>query len=397
MSGELVPARTSGPAASIIRAGRRGFEYLGKNGDQGVGVMIRLLALLFGAGLVWYNIDAIYHFVDTAVKTGTALIKGGFVAAALFVLWKFLSNRRLHYTVAQMIDQSVEGLHLWWINRDKFGAAQFSIRRLRSRIEVAQNAKGVIEGVIAKQDSVIKKHKGVAEEALQGARGLEREIERRKTGDGRPAGPDVAKLNPAQLEQSFQLARGKLRTHYGFYTRVLEDRARLGQQAEKIAIIIDAIEARVEKLGTDLEIAHEQWELSKQNLIAVQAAADVIGGPEHLDFQRALTGIRDEAFAFDGQVRRYMDQLDPTVKAYRTDRAAADIADDEFYRDFASNLGVDETSVRTKLQAALPPAAPLLEIEAVLGQKPAPAPSVPVLVRSSGGRNVDDLIGRRRR
>jgi hypothetical protein len=91
---EVLPARNSTPVDHIINAGRRGFEYLGRNGDQQVGFMIQLIAVVFGIGLVWYNIDEIKHFVDTAVATGTALIKGGIIAAVLWVMWLILSNKR---------------------------------------------------------------------------------------------------------------------------------------------------------------------------------------------------------------------------------------------------------------------------------------------------------------
>lgn len=397
---EILPAGS--PVGQAIKVGRRGFEYLGKNGDRSIGVMIKLLVLLFGAGLVWYNIDAIHHFVDMAVRTQTLLLKGGIVAAAMWVFWLIVSNKRLHYLVAQMVDQTIEGIHMWWINRNPQKAALYSIGRLRGLVARAAQAKGVIYGVLEKEDAAIASHKEAAEDALQGAKGFEREIERRTSGSGRAPSADVVKLTNEQVGQMLQLAKAKLHQHYEFYTNELKDRAKLAQQAEQIKIIIDAITAQISKFETDLQIEQQRWELAREKLIAAQAAADVLSGPEYQDFQMALTRIKDEAFAFEGQVRRYMDQLDPTVRSYQTGQAASAIADDEFYRNFADVLGTDESSMKSRVQAALPAHESMPDVEELLGtgesRKAAPV-SAATAAKDGSGRSTsfDNLLGGRRR
>lgn len=399
MSDALVPVnRDSSVVARVISTGRRGFDYLGKNGDKSVGFMIKALAVLFGIGLAWYNIDAIHHFIETAVATETLILKGGVVAVGLWLLWLIISNKRLHYLVAQMVDQTVESLHMWWIDRDKFGSALYSIRRLKGMITVAEQAKGVVYGVIAKQDDAITQHGTARDQALQKAKGFQAELERRRTSpSGRSVSPAVEKLTLQQLESSFQLAKGQLHSHDEFYQSLCKDRAANDQRAKKIAIVIDAVTAQVGKFETDLQIAKEKWDFSQQNLIAAEAASTVISGPEFQDFQQALQGIKNEVSSFEGQVRRYMDQLDPTVKAYQTDQAASDIADDEFYRSFASDLGLNEGDVKMRL--ALPAASEtrLSEIDEILGNTTVVREKQPVLRATPVGERKFTLFDRKPR
>ncbi len=364
----LAPIKGDGSSFldKMSKGAKRRLEYL-KGKQEGIGNGLKWL--IFGAcGLLfWKNLDGINHFLDGVVDMQIKLLYFGGLAFLLWFAWRVLSSKQFHYAVTLWLDILIDKLHHAVVARDKFGAARLAISRLEKRKIEAEEAKAKVYAVYQMVDRAAGEAEKASREAAKKAQGFEREINRRSAGgEEKPISREIAAISENELLHSFSTAKSRLRVNYEFFKSQAEKRIVLYKRSQILEEVGNATGEKLEEMRFRLQRAQEDWELALQSMEAMQASDDLIHGPEKQTYEEALEGICNEAQFFDGRVQMLMDRLDPTVQAYRMDKAAAAIADEDFYREWMSDTKIVKPEIQQRL-LALPAKPEVLEIEQMLG------------------------------
>jgi len=375
----------------------RRLEYL-KGHEASVGHLFKLL--LFGGGGLWFmfNWQLVRDFVAGVVDIQTKAIYGGVLAFVMWIMWSVLSSKKFQYTVAMMVDRTIERFHRMIVARDPEGSARFSINRLRKRLREGQEAKGKVGAAYETVHNEAERAHGAALDAIAQARGLSQEQQNRRQGRGNPR----IKLSDSQLDLALSKTKADARREYAFWQEETANAETLGARYEAIQEVLDSATVELGNMEADLDKAITRWTLNLEQMRAMEASDDLVNSRERSVFDQSMQIIQQQADMFSGRTRMILERLDPTVQSYRAGQAGAAIADDEFFATVANDPAFGlKPATQLKLVAA--PERPVLpDMEQFLG---ATAPQGPIPIRTitrpaasggapkPGGSDFKDLLG----
>jgi len=352
----------------------RRLEYL-KGHEASVGHLFKLL--LFGGGGLWFmfNWQLVRDFVCGIVDIQTKAIYGGILAFVMWIMWSVFSSKKFQYTVAMMVDRTIERFHRMVVARDPEGSARFAIRRLRKRLREGEEAKAKVGGAYEAIHSEAERAHEAAVDAIARAKGLYQEQLNRKQGRGNPR----IRLNDQQLDMALSKAKADGRREYAFWQEETANARTLEARYQAIQEVLDSANMELGNMEADLEKAVARWNLSLQQMQALEASDDLVSSQERSVFDQSMQIIARQADTFTGRTRMILERLDPTVQTYRASQAGATIADEEFFAAVADDPAFGlKPATQLKLVAA--PERPVIDdMEQFLG---ATAPQGPIPIRT---------------
>lgn len=383
---DIVPYTGGDGGSSLLPASvSRRFEYLrGKQDLIGGAFQWALFGL---AGLIVYlKIDQISHFFDSLVDITLQLIFLAVVGAVGWLAHAVLSNPRFRSWIAMMVDTAIFAVHRRWVSRNKFGAAQFAIRRLNKRKKEADEAAGRVEGAKINVDTAAAKAKAESTSALNNAKGLDAAIAEflQRKADNPNYNVQAGKPTLEQMKRALSLSKSRLRSNYEFYLKQAKQGEILGKRCEMLKFAGEATQAQIDKMELDLDLAQQAWQLAIDSNAALQASDDLVDSDAKQTYDMALGMIVDETNAFEGRIQMLMNRLEPTIQKHQMDKVMDSINDEEFYKQWLddSNVNIDNPVLERKLLEA--PKAPVdSDIESFLGIKKAEPVMVAAPTRTS--------------
>lgn len=397
MENNLVPLKTSSALArsedsplNVFQKAGRQIEYL--RGKEWLPADTFKWALIgLAAFFVVKNLGRIENFFDTLATTLQQIIFCGVLGAIIWGLWLVLSSKKFRYLMAMLVDIGIEKVHKAMVARDKFGAAEFSIRRIAKRIRESADARANVYGTYQAVDQASKTAQRVAEDAFEHAKGFEEEIKRRQANE-KPA----LKLSDDALLRAFNQAKSRLRINYEHFKHQSERAEMLRRRCVMLSEIGEVMQAKLDELTERLRLAREDFELALQSAEAMEGSNALVDSQEAKTYEEALDGIAQDTDMLNGRVLMIMERLDPSVQEHRMNQAAGQLDDTTLFEKFLEESKVEvKPDVKQKLM--LPASHPeLSDIEELLGnaRKPEPVP-VRAIAANRGASNFDDLLNRR--
>ncbi|MBI5733275.1 hypothetical protein HY967_05010 [Candidatus Jorgensenbacteria bacterium] len=314
-------------------------EYL-RGKQPSVGLVIKALGIGLGALMFIRNMDKILLFFDNLTSLMEKGIYAVILAVVLWLLWQIVSSKKLRDTVTLVIDRTILKIHKWLIARDKFGSAEFAIRRLEKRKNEADEARASVYAAYNAVTKQVNSAKEAAEQALTNAKGFDQEMKYRAE-----TGKQKVKMSDEGLQRAFASAKSTLRINADFLKRQAEKQTMLQTRCNILQEVSVATGDKLEEMKLQLTRAKQDWELALQTMNAMAASDEIVGGQDAQIYHEALDGIAREADFFNGRVIMLMDRLDPTVQSFRTKQAGEQIADEQYYQAF-----LNETKITPKKQ-----------------------------------------------
>lgn len=368
----------------------RRFEYLRGKQDL-IGGAVQWIFFGIVAFIVYLKIDQISHFFDSLVTVALQALFLGAVGVVGALAYVILKNPRFRSWISMMVDTAIFAVHRRWVSRNKFGAAQFSIRRLVKRKKEADEAAGRVEGAKINVDTAAEKAKAASNEALNNAKGLDAAMAKVRAFKAEDPNYAVPRGQPTmeQMTTALRLAKTRLRSNYEFYLKQAKQSEVLGKRCEMLRFAGEATQAQIDKMELDLDLAQQAWQLAVDSNAALQASDDLVDSEAKQTYDMALGMIVDETNAFEGRIQMLMNRLEPTIQKHNMDKVMDSINDEEFYKQWLdeSNVNIDNPVLEAKLLEA--PKAPVdSDIESFLGIKKAE----PVMAAAPRKNSVSNAV-----